>query len=79
MAGCGLRHLAILPWGWRWLHSPSGWDDSFLEPPSTNPNASVAYFASRDVAQSVRVDEWTGKRVAFFADPNGLSLELNEQ
>ncbi|MGG5828227.1 SMU1112c/YaeR family gloxylase I-like metalloprotein [Aeromonas salmonicida] len=28
--------------------------------------------------EPVRVDEWTGKRFTFFADPDGLPLELYE-
>ena len=30
------------------------------------------------VVEAVRVDEYTGKRFAFFADPDGLPLELYE-
>ena len=29
--------------------------------------------------EPVRVDEYTGKRFTFFADPDGLPLELYEQ
>jgi len=29
-------------------------------------------------AEPIRVDEYTGKRFAFFADPDGLPLELYE-
>lgn len=49
-------------------------------------------FAVKDVAQSkrdleaqgvavedLRVDEYTGRRFAFFADPDGLPLELYEE
>lgn len=28
--------------------------------------------------EPVRVDEFTGKRMTFFADPDGLPLELHE-
>ncbi|QPH40625.1 SMU1112c/YaeR family gloxylase I-like metalloprotein [Pedobacter endophyticus] len=28
--------------------------------------------------EPIRVDEWTGKRFTFFADPDGLPLELYE-
>lgn len=28
--------------------------------------------------ESVRVDEFTGKRMTFFSDPDGLPLELHE-
>jgi len=31
------------------------------------------------VAEPVRVDEYTGKRFTFFADPDGLPLELYER
>ena len=31
------------------------------------------------VAEAVRVDEYTGKRFTFFADPDGLPLELYEE
>jgi glyoxylase I family protein len=30
------------------------------------------------VTESIRVDEFTGKRFTFFADPDGLPLELYE-
>ena len=30
-------------------------------------------------AQEIRVDEFTGRRFVFFADPDGLPLELYEQ
>ena len=29
--------------------------------------------------EPVRVDEYTGRRFTFFADPDGLPLELYEQ
>lgn len=31
------------------------------------------------VAEQIRVDEFTGKRFTFFADPDGLPLELYEK
>jgi len=31
------------------------------------------------VVEKVRVDELTGKKVTFFADPDGLPLELYER
>ena len=30
------------------------------------------------VCEPVRVDEFTGKRMTFFFDPDGLPLELHE-
>lgn len=37
------------------------------------------YLESSDVAvEPVRVDEYTGRRFTFFADPDGLPLELYE-
>ena len=30
------------------------------------------------VVEDIRVDEYTGKRLSFFADPDGLPLELYE-
>lgn len=42
--------------------------------------AAVAHLRERGVAvEAVRVDEYTGKRFTFFADPDGLPLELYEQ
>ena len=42
--------------------------------------AVVAHLASHGVAvEPVRVDEHTGRRFTFFADPDGLPLELYEQ
>jgi glyoxylase I family protein len=29
--------------------------------------------------EPLRIDEYTGKRFAFFADPDGLPLELYEE
>ena len=40
----------------------------------------VQHLESSGVAvEGVRVDEFTGKRFTFFADPDGLPLELYEQ
>ena len=42
-------------------------------------NASVAHLHSKGVlVEAVRVDEFTGQRFTFFADPDGLPLELYE-
>ena len=39
----------------------------------------LAHLASHGVeAEPIRVDEHTGKRFSFFADPDGLPLELYE-
>ncbi|MFJ9368685.1 VOC family protein [Nocardia sp. NPDC101769] len=41
--------------------------------------AAVAELRGRGVAvEEVRIDEYTGKRFVFFADPDGLPLELYE-
>jgi glyoxylase I family protein len=43
-------------------------------------DAAVAHLTARGVAvEPVRVDEYTGKRFTFFADPDGLPLELYER
>ena len=43
-------------------------------------DVAVAHLHSHDVAtEPVRVDEYTGRRFTFFADPDGLPLELYEQ
>ncbi len=40
----------------------------------------AAHLAAQGVAvEPVRVDEYTGKRYTFFADPDGLPIELYEQ
>jgi glyoxylase I family protein len=40
----------------------------------------VAALRSRGIlVENVRVDELTGKRFTFFADPDGLPLELYEE
>ena len=42
--------------------------------------AAVAHLAEHGVAvEPVRLDEHTGKRFTFFADPDGLPLELYER
>ncbi|MEL1266001.1 SMU1112c/YaeR family gloxylase I-like metalloprotein [Pseudoxanthomonas putridarboris] len=42
-------------------------------------DAAIAHLQAHGVAcEPVRVDEYTGKRFAFFADPDGLPLELYE-
>jgi glyoxylase I family protein len=44
-----------------------------------NLDAAVAHLTARGVAsEPVRVDEYTGRRFTFFADPDGLPLELYE-
>ena len=43
-------------------------------------DAAVAHLAAQAVtAEPVRVDPHTGKRFTFFADPDGLPLELYER
>jgi glyoxylase I family protein len=43
-------------------------------------DAAVAHLTSHGVAvEAVRVDGHTGKRFTFFADPDGLPLELYER
>jgi glyoxylase I family protein len=43
-------------------------------------DAEVARLAAAGVTcEPVRVDEYTGQRFTFFADPDGLPLELYEQ
>lgn len=42
--------------------------------------AAVAHLEAHGVTvEPVRVDEYTGKRFTFFADPDGLPLELYER
>ncbi len=42
-------------------------------------DAAVAYLATRGVmTEPIRTDQHTGKRFTFFADPDGLPLELYE-
>ena len=43
-------------------------------------DAAVAHLHAQKVAtEPVRVDEYTGRRFTFFADPDDLPLELYEQ
>lgn len=42
-------------------------------------DAAVAHLHAHGVeTEAVRIDEYTGKRFTFFADPDGLPLELYE-
>ncbi|HWX03355.1 VOC family protein [Collimonas sp.] len=42
--------------------------------------AAVQELRDKEIAvESIRIDEFTGKRFTFFADPDGLPLELYEQ
>ena len=42
-------------------------------------DASVEYLQAKGVIlEKIRVDEFTGKRFVFFADPDGLPIELVE-
>lgn len=42
-------------------------------------DAAVRTLAARDIAvEAIRTDELTGRRFTFFADPDGLPLELYE-
>lgn len=42
-------------------------------------DASVEHLSSHGVVvEAVRIDEYTGRRFTFFADPDGLPLELYE-
>lgn len=43
-------------------------------------HAAIAFLQSRQVlTEPVRIDEMTGKAFTFFADPDGLPLELYQQ
>lgn len=42
-------------------------------------SASLELMKKGVVMEPVRVDEFTGKRFTFFADPDGLPIELYEQ
>lgn len=43
-------------------------------------DAAVAHLEGHEVAcEPIRVDEYTGRRFTFFADPDGLPLELYER
>ena len=45
-----------------------------------NLDVCVAELRSHEISvETVRVDEFTGKRFTFFADPDGLPLELYER
>lgn len=45
-----------------------------------NLDQAVSYLKSQQVAvEAIRLDELTGKRFTFFADPDGLPLELYEK
>lgn len=42
-------------------------------------DAAVAELREKGIeTEPVRVDEFTGKRMTFFQDPDGLPLELHE-
>lgn len=42
-------------------------------------DAAVAHLQSNNIGvEAIRVDEYTGRRFTFFADPDGLPLELYE-
>lgn len=42
-------------------------------------NAIISYLETHDIeCENIRVDEVTGKRFTFFADPDGLPLEVYE-
>lgn len=44
-----------------------------------NIEQSIAYLSSKDVpCEPIRIDALTNKRFTFFADPDGLPLELYE-
>ena len=46
----------------------------------TDLNAAVAYLTGQGVlTEPIRMDEHTGRRFTFFADPDGLPLELYAQ
>ena len=43
-------------------------------------DAAVAELTAHSIeVETIRIDEYTGKRFTFFADPDGLPLELYEQ
>ncbi|WP_211441140.1 SMU1112c/YaeR family gloxylase I-like metalloprotein [Collimonas humicola] len=43
-------------------------------------DAAAQELRDREIAvEAIRIDEFTGKRFTFFADPDGLPLELYEQ
>jgi len=45
-----------------------------------NIDEAVAHIASHGIfAEPIRIDEFTGKRYTFFADPDGLPIEFVEK
>jgi glyoxylase I family protein len=43
-------------------------------------DAAIAWLAHHDIGvEAIRFDEGTGTRFTFFADPDGLPLELHER
>lgn len=45
-----------------------------------NIDEAIAHISKYDVwAEPIRVDEFTGKRFTFFADPDGLPIEFYEK
>jgi glyoxylase I family protein len=45
-----------------------------------NIGEAIAHINSFDViTESIRIDEYTGKRFTFFADPDGLPIEFYEK
>ncbi|MVN23134.1 SMU1112c/YaeR family gloxylase I-like metalloprotein [Mucilaginibacter arboris] len=45
----------------------------------TNIEGAILFLSAKNVqTEPIRVDEFTGKRFTFFADPDGLPLELYE-
>lgn len=44
-----------------------------------NIEAAVAYLAEHDIScEPIRTDDYTGEKMTFFFDPDGLPLELHE-
>jgi glyoxylase I family protein len=44
-----------------------------------NIEAAVQYLAQREIpCEPIRTDEFTGEKMTFFFDPDGLPLELHE-
>ena len=45
-----------------------------------NIDEAVSHIQSHNIAiEAIRIDEFTGKRFAFFADPDGLPIEFYEK
>lgn len=45
-----------------------------------NVESAVSYIQSHGIAiEPIRIDEFTGKRFTFFADPDGLPIEFYEK